>query len=55
MADSLNAEQVEQYLLGKPEAALDYPFGVDVKVFKVKNKIVHSGFLNFYLSVYLLV
>jgi predicted DNA-binding protein (MmcQ/YjbR family) len=29
----------EKYLLAKPEATLDYPFGVDIKVFKVKNKM----------------
>lgn len=39
MTNNLNAEQVEQYLLSKREASLDYPFGVDVKVFKVKNKM----------------
>lgn len=39
MADSLMAEQVESYLVSKPEALLDYPFGEDVKVFKVKGKM----------------
>ncbi|MCV2886229.1 MmcQ/YjbR family DNA-binding protein [Aestuariibacter sp. AA17] len=30
---------IEQYLLSLPEAWLDYPFGDDVKVFKVKQKM----------------
>jgi len=36
---SLTYQQVEQYLLSKPEACVDYPFGDDIKVFKVKNKM----------------
>jgi len=39
MIDSINFEQAEHYLLAKPEASLYYPFGDDVKVFKVKNKM----------------
>lgn len=39
MTKSLTFEQVEQYLLSKPEASLDYPFGDEVSVFKVKNKM----------------
>lgn len=39
MIDSINFEQAEYYLLAKPEASLYYPFGDDVKVFKVKNKM----------------
>jgi predicted DNA-binding protein (MmcQ/YjbR family) len=39
MTDSFNSEQAEQYLLSKPETLFDYPFGEDVKVFKVKNKM----------------
>ena len=39
MTKSLTFEQVEQYLLSKPEASLDYPFGEEVSVFKVKNKM----------------
>jgi len=35
----LNAAQTEDYLLSKPETSLYYPFGDDVKVFKVKNKM----------------
>jgi predicted DNA-binding protein (MmcQ/YjbR family) len=35
----MNQLQAEQYLLLKPEASLYYPFGDDVKVFKVKNKM----------------
>jgi predicted DNA-binding protein (MmcQ/YjbR family) len=36
---SLTQLQAEYYLLNKPEATLDFPFGEDVKVFKVKNKM----------------
>lgn len=36
---SLNVQEVEQYLLSKPETSLYYPFGDDVKVFRVKNKM----------------
>ncbi|PKI17314.1 MmcQ/YjbR family DNA-binding protein [Colwellia sp. 12G3] len=32
-------QQVEQYLLNQPETTLDFPFGDEVKVFKVKNKM----------------
>jgi predicted DNA-binding protein (MmcQ/YjbR family) len=32
-------QQAEQYLLNQPETTLDFPFGDDVKVFKVKNKM----------------
>jgi len=39
MANSLNAPQAEKYLLTKPESMVDYPFGDEVKVFKVKNKM----------------
>lgn len=39
MTDSLTVEKAEQYLLSKPEASLDYPFGDEVSVFKVKNKM----------------
>jgi predicted DNA-binding protein (MmcQ/YjbR family) len=39
MLSSLTAQKVEKYLLQKPEAALTYPFGEDVKVLKVKNKM----------------
>jgi len=39
MDESIMIEQVEQYLLAKPETLFDYPFGEDVKVFKVKNKM----------------
>jgi predicted DNA-binding protein (MmcQ/YjbR family) len=39
MTDSLTFEQAEKYLLAKPEAILYYPFGDEVKVFKVKNKM----------------
>jgi len=39
MTDSPSQSQAEQYLLNKPEATLDFPFGEEVKVFKVKNKM----------------
>lgn len=35
----MDEQQVEQYLLSKPFSAFDYPFGPEVKVFKVKNKM----------------
>ena len=35
----MNNEQAQQYLLSKVETTLDYPFGEEVKVFKVKNKM----------------
>ena len=35
----MDYKQAEQYLLSKVEATLDFPFGDDVKVFKVKNKM----------------
>ncbi|MEW6998741.1 MmcQ/YjbR family DNA-binding protein [Colwelliaceae bacterium BS250] len=35
----MNANIIDKYLLAKPLANLDYPFGRDVKVFKVKNKM----------------
>jgi predicted DNA-binding protein (MmcQ/YjbR family) len=35
----MNFEQLQQYLLDKPEVTLDYPFGDDVLVFKVKKKM----------------
>ena len=36
---SLTYQQAEAYLLSKPEAYVDYPFGDEIKVFKVKNKM----------------
>ena len=36
---NLTYQQAEKYLLSKPEAIVDYPFGDDIKVFKVKNKM----------------
>lgn len=35
----MNNEQVKQYLLSKPETSMGYPFGEDVAVFKVKDKM----------------
>ena len=35
----MNSQQVEEYLLSKTETSLYYPFGDDVKVFRVKNKM----------------
>lgn len=39
MSDDLAAQNTEDYLLSKPEASLYYPFGDDVKVFRVKTKM----------------
>jgi predicted DNA-binding protein (MmcQ/YjbR family) len=39
MTDSLTVGQAEQYLLSKSETSLYYPFGDEVKVFRVKNKM----------------
>ena len=36
---NMNYEEAEQYLLSRPEATKDYPFGPDVAVFKIKNKM----------------
>lgn len=35
----MNKEQAEQYLLSKPETSVYFPFGDDVSVFRVKNKM----------------
>jgi predicted DNA-binding protein (MmcQ/YjbR family) len=35
----MDHQQAEHYLLSKPESIVDYPFGDDVKVLKVKNKM----------------
>ncbi|GAA0857597.1 MmcQ/YjbR family DNA-binding protein [Aliiglaciecola litoralis] len=35
----MNIEQVKSYLLSKPESVMDFPFGPDVAVFKVKHKM----------------
>jgi predicted DNA-binding protein (MmcQ/YjbR family) len=35
----MDNKQAQQYLLSKVEAKLDYPFGDEVQVFKVKNKM----------------
>lgn len=35
----MDEQQVEQYLLSKPFSSFDFPFGPEVKVFKVKNKM----------------
>lgn len=35
----MDAEMVRQYMLAKPETILDYPFGADVEVYKVKGKM----------------
>ena len=36
----MNYEQIKSYMLNKPETMLDYPFGVDVEVYKVKDKML---------------
>lgn len=35
----MNYTTAHDYLLGKPEAELDYPFGPEVAVFKVRDKM----------------
>lgn len=45
---NMNFEQAKTYLLSKPEAVEDFPFGPDVHVFKIKGKMfatlgVHKG------------
>ncbi|PCI63816.1 MAG: hypothetical protein COB38_13310 [Gammaproteobacteria bacterium] len=35
----MNEQSVKKYLLDKPESTLDYPFGPEVAVFKIKNKM----------------
>ncbi len=35
----MNSEQAHAYLLSKPETIISYPFGDEVNVFKVKNKV----------------
>jgi len=35
----MDDKQAEKYALSKPETSLSFPFGEDVKVFKVKNKM----------------
>lgn len=35
----MNAKQLRKYLLSKPEAYEDYPFGPDTTVYKIKNRM----------------
>lgn len=35
----MDDKESQKYLLGKPEAIEDYPFGPDVSVFKIKGKM----------------
>ena len=35
----MKKDELNQYLLAKPESSLDFPFGADVSVFKVKGKM----------------
>lgn len=35
----MDAKQARHYMLAKPETILDFPFGKDVEVFKVKGKM----------------
>jgi predicted DNA-binding protein (MmcQ/YjbR family) len=37
--DKISHKTVEEYLLGMPNAKLDYPFGEDVAVYKVDEKM----------------
>ncbi len=38
--------KAQQYLLGKPEASEDYPFGPDVAVFKIRGKMFATLAMN---------
>ena len=47
----MDTQSLVEYLLAKPEAIEDYPFGPDVSVFKVKDKMfallsLHQGQLS---------
>lgn len=43
----MTSEQLHDFMLAKPEATLDFPFGNDVSVFKVKGKMFALlGFRN---------
>ena len=43
----MNHKQVTKYFLSKPESLLDHPFGPDVEVYKVKEKMFATfGILN---------
>ncbi len=43
----MNYKSTEKFLLSKPEAYKDFPFGPDVAVFKVKNKMFATlGYKN---------
>jgi predicted DNA-binding protein (MmcQ/YjbR family) len=35
----MQADQITQYIMSKPETLMSFPFGEDVPVFKVKNKV----------------
>ncbi|WP_159821711.1 MmcQ/YjbR family DNA-binding protein [Colwellia sp. 20A7] len=39
MTDNLIAQQIEGYLLSKPDTSVYSPFGDDIKVFRVKDKM----------------
>ncbi len=39
MKSPMNSEDLKSYLLVKPSTTLSFPFGDDVSVFKVKNKM----------------
>ena len=38
-SDRMKHKEVEEYLLGMPNAKLEYPFGEDVAVYKVNDKM----------------
>lgn len=42
----MNYNSAEKYLLSKPESRKDFPFGPDVAVFKVKNKMYATLCMN---------
>lgn len=39
MMSNMDHKSVEKYILSMPDAKLDYPFGKDVAVYKVKDKM----------------
>lgn len=42
----MNSNQVREYLLSKPEAEEYFPFGPDVNVFKIKDKVFALLFMG---------
>ena len=42
----MNFQEAKKYLLSKPEAVEDYPFGPDVAVFKIRGKMFATLAMN---------